>query len=614
MFAPAMTARPKTLASLCLAGALTVAAAGHAHAGVLAYVPNQGNGTASVIDTATQTQTALIPGMGTTYSAAVAPNGSIAYVADFSGSRIFPINTATNTAGTAIAVGSNPVNVTFSASSATAYVSNYSANSISVLNVASGTVSSTVAGVCPAGLPIQSVFHGTNLLIVCNAGTSVVRRMDTANANALSTLATLGNSAYNIAISTAAGFGYATNYGGASVTKFDLLTGAATTYPTTGVSSPLGLGVTPDGSKIYIGDYSSSKLIVMNPGGVISSTLNLGASIAGVGMSSNGSVLYAPLKGLAAGIKVINVASDTVTATIANPGANPQVIWGDFLGNVAAPAAVSVAEQVVDPFPKLAGQPFIPGISGQPTVLDLSKGSGPVIPDCLIATLKQTLGGEPVYKGQNASGATQIAWNGQLISFYPLAASTGRAQSEGIHFKGSNALDIVTGCGTLTTAPAINSLNELGAILNTMGLAAQLNAHGVATVLFNSAYYVVRPDYLVTLGAPATAGLVFGADGVLRLTDSEGRTQVLHPAFLDTDGLSAQLGSTLGGWVAIQDDGTALFTRLNGELSVLTPDLTLSAVPAANSAMYWWQDGPNHFMFRSSTLSLAQGYTARPRQ
>ncbi|MBU0594524.1 MAG: YncE family protein [Gammaproteobacteria bacterium] len=335
----------KMLASIFGAALLTVFAVGNVNAALYAYVPNSGNQTASAIDTSTQTQTTVISGMGTTYSAAVAPNGSVAYVADFSNNRIFPINTTTNTAGAAIAVGTNPVNVTFSSDSTKAYVSNYGANSISVVDVASGTVSTTVAAVCP-NTPVQTTFHGAKLLIVCNSSPSTVRIMDTANGNALSDLATVGNSAYNIAISTTSGFGYVTNYGAASVSKFDLTTGATTTYPATGVNNPLGLAVTPDGSKIFIGDYSGNNLIVMDPNGNISATMNMGGQIAGIGRSSNGSVMYVPIKGLATGIKVINASSNTVTGTIANPGANPQLIWGDFLGNVAAPATAAPSAPV----------------------------------------------------------------------------------------------------------------------------------------------------------------------------------------------------------------------------------------------------------------------------
>jgi YVTN family beta-propeller protein len=308
-------------------------------AGTTAYIPSQSGGS-SVIDTSTQTQTTVLTGLGSNYSTSVAPNGTVAYAADYDTDAVFPINTTTNAVGTSIAVGSNPINVTFSPDSAFAYVSNFGGNSISVINVSTATVSSTVASVCPSGEPAQSVFHGVKLLIVCNGNpSSLVRSMDTSASNALTTLATVQNNAYNIAISTSSGFGYVSNNLSGSVSKFDLTSGTTTHYPTTGVSAPLGLAVTPDGNKIYLADYSGPNLIVMDPSGSILSTLNLGGFIAGLGMSSNGSVIYAPLQGSASGIKVINTSTDAVTATIATPGASTSVIWGDFLGNVSASAA-----------------------------------------------------------------------------------------------------------------------------------------------------------------------------------------------------------------------------------------------------------------------------------
>lgn len=598
----------KALAGACLAGLL----AGTAQAAPFAYIPNTSNSTVSVIDTATRTQVALISGMNSPYSAVPAPNGSVVYVANSGANSIVPINPATQAVGTAIPVGTLPLNVTFSADSARAYVSNFSGNSISVIDVASAAVTSTVAGVCPGSrLPTGSLFHGTDLLIACMGTSSVVRRMDTANGNALSTLAATGNETYNLAISSNTGFGYAANYVGGNVTKFDLATGAATTYPVPGGGGPLSIGVTPDGSKIFVGNFNDNKLIVMAPDGSVLATLDLGARIGGVGITRAGDLAYVPLQGTNAGIKVIDTATLAVVATIANPGTTGYLVFGDFLG--AAAGSAPVAPPVTDPFPKLGPAPYIPGLMRQPTVLDLTRGSGPAIPDCLLPTLKRALGGEPVYQGQSASGALQIGWNGQLISFYPLAASTARRQAEGIHVTSSNALDVVTPCGTLTVAPAVNNLSAFGAILSAGGLVAQFNEQGVAAVLLNGLTYVVRPAYLVTLGAPTTASLDFGADGVLRLTDREGKTQMLLPAFLDTDGLSAHLGTTLGGWTVIQDDGTALFTQRNGPQSVLVPDLTLSPAPADKAGLYSWQDGPNHFMFRSQLLVQPQGYTVRPR-
>ncbi len=600
------------MAKLGCALGLLAGLGGSALAGTFAYIPNQGNSSASVIDTGTQTQTTVITALGTTYSAAVAPNGSVAYVADFAGNRVWPINTSTNVKGTAISTGNSPVNVTFSPDSSTAYTSNYSANSISVIDVASGTVTTTVASVCPAGAaqPLQSVFNGTNLLIVCNGATSKVISMDTTAGNALTTLATVGNTAYNIAISTASGFGYVSNYGGGNVSKFDLTTGTVTNYATTGVNNPLGLAVTPDGSKIYVADYSGNNLIVMNPSGTITKTLNMGANLPGIGMSKNGTVLYVPRKGLGAGIQVIDTSTDTVVNTIANPGANPQVIWGDFLGNVTAQSTVAPATPApTKPIPLQLGIQPLPGFGPIPAILDLTSGKGPVMTGCLQDTARALFGADAVYLGQMPTGNAKIQQGGRLLSFYGIDATVDTSLGNAIRLSGTNAMNVGTSCGSFTVIPALFNPVEFGAALNALGLSATINAQGVITILSGNTVYVARPDYVVTTGGKP--GLAQGADGLYRFTDSAGLTQILRPAFLDTDGLAIQVAGRSGGSLVIQTDGTALISTFAGQNFVLTPDLTLSSVPQANASSLWWQDGTNHFQFRSVTLVLSQGYTQR---
>jgi hypothetical protein len=102
-----------------------------------------------------------------------------------------------------------------------------------------------------------------------------------------------------------------------------------------------------------------------------------------------------------------------------------------------------------------------------------------------------------------------------------------------------------------------------------------------------------------------------GSDGLYRFTDSTGAVQVLRPAFLDTDGLSAQFGLAMGGTSTIQLDGTSLFTLISGQTLVLTPDYFLSPVPSANAAKLFWQDASNHYQFRSNIITLSQGTTAK---
>lgn len=295
-----------------------------------------------------------------------------------------------------------------------------------------------------------------------------------------------------------------------------------------------------------------------------------------------------------------------------NGGANPASNGGD--GSIVFTYTVN-ASVPSNPIPNIASVSPVLGIGTQPIVLDLSAGDGPTMTTCLMTTVRTILGADAVYLGQTANGGARISQGGKVISFYPLDASTNNSQSADIHLGGTNVQNIGTSCGNFNIAPAIYNLTEFGAVLNSSGLAAQISSQGVITLMVSGTVYVARPDYLVTLGVAGAPSLVQGADGLYRFTDSAGNIQILRPAFVDTFGLLAldQLALSLGGWTTIQTDGTALFTTFNGTQFVLTPDLALSAAPTANAASFWWQDAPNHYMFRSSTLTLAQGFTVQPR-
>lgn len=279
--------------------------------------------------------------------------------------------------------------------------------------------------------------------------------------------------------------------------------------------------------------------------------------------------------------------------------------------NSVTPAAASVP----NPFTQLPTVTPVPAISGIPGVVDMASGNGPAMGNCVADVVRQALGGTASYIGQNASGAMQLAWNGQIISLYPLAATTANAGATGIHNRSNNPLDVVSNCGTLTVAPAVYSLSQLGATLTGMGLTAQINPQGVITVLVNGTVFVVRPDFVVTPGVPGAPSLYVGADGLYRFTDSAGNTQIMRTAFLDTNALQNQIG-LLGGSMQVQVDGTALLALAGGLTYILTPDLTLGSIPQAHAADFQWQDGPSHYVYRIQTPPYAnygQGATLVPR-
>jgi hypothetical protein len=275
--------------------------------------------------------------------------------------------------------------------------------------------------------------------------------------------------------------------------------------------------------------------------------------------------------------------------------------------------AVTVPAPIPD-FNNLATRPGVVGFGSQPNVVDLSSSKGPDALNCLMATLRQVLGNDATYQGQGSNGSVRVAQGGSVISFYPLSASTNASLPQGINLMTGNGLSIGTSCGNVNIAPSLYNLSDFGALLNGIGLTAQISSQGVITLNINGTTYVALADYRVNTGTAGAARFIVGADGLLRFVDSAGFSQVLRPAFLDTDALSAQAGVAFGGITVIQSDGTAQFTNWSGQQFVLTPDWFFSPVSGANTSKTWWQDGANHYMFRPNIFSAtAQGFTIRAR-
>ena len=279
-------------------------------------------------------------------------------------------------------------------------------------------------------------------------------------------------------------------------------------------------------------------------------------------------------------------------------------------------AAVAATPVVLTP-PPIPNNVVLPGISGigsQLAVLDLTSGSGPSMTTCLVDAIKQLFRAEASYVGQSANGAAQILVGGQTISFYPLEASTGTGLGVGAFPRNDNPLTVGTSCGTFGVAPAVANIADLGRALAALGLDVQVDAKGVFTAMVDNQLYVVRPDYFVTQGiATGTPSLVFGADGVLRFTDSAGKEQILHPAFLDPAALQAAVVAALGqyGYLTIQTDGSGVFTRFNGSQLVLTPEMVLSGAPNGFGSAKVVNDGLNRYLYLIA--AYYQGVTATAR-
>jgi YVTN family beta-propeller protein len=114
------------------------------------YVTNGGDGTVSVIDTATDTVIdPPIPVGGGPFGVEVTPDGSKVYVTNGSDGTVSVIDTATDTVIATIPVGLGPFGVAVTPDGSKVYVANSGrrreTNTVSVIDTATDTVSATIS-------------------------------------------------------------------------------------------------------------------------------------------------------------------------------------------------------------------------------------------------------------------------------------------------------------------------------------------------------------------------------------------------------------------------------------------------------------------------------------
>jgi YVTN family beta-propeller protein/autotransporter-associated beta strand protein len=117
--------------------------------GSRAYVANQdslgaGNGSVSIINTATNSVIATVNTGGQLSDVALNPAGTRAYAVDIGGNKVYVIDTATNTVTATVATGASPRGVVVSADGSRFYVTNYNDFTISQFDAATNASLGTV--------------------------------------------------------------------------------------------------------------------------------------------------------------------------------------------------------------------------------------------------------------------------------------------------------------------------------------------------------------------------------------------------------------------------------------------------------------------------------------
>jgi YVTN family beta-propeller protein len=293
---------------------------------VTAYVANEGDGTITPIDTATNTAETPITGLTNPFDIAITPNGATAYVTNFLGNTVTPINLATNTAGIPITVGTDSVwDIAITPDGTTAYVTTPEANTVTPINLATNIAGTPITvGNDPGGIAITP--NGTTAYV---GGDDTVTPIDLATNTAENPI-TVEGGAFAIAITPNGATAYADSLGdgnGDTVTPIDTATNTAgTTFAVNSSSGFTNIAITPNGTTAYVTQAITNEIgNTVTPIDLATNTVEPAIAVAGqpfgIAITPNGTTAFVSTTGDDT-VTPINTTTNTVETPI-GVGASP---------------------------------------------------------------------------------------------------------------------------------------------------------------------------------------------------------------------------------------------------------------------------------------------------
>jgi YVTN family beta-propeller protein len=290
---------------------------------VTAYVTNEGDGTVTPIDTATNTAGTPITGVTNPWQIAIMPNGESAYATSLVGGSVTPINLTTNTAGTPITVsGARSLGaVAITPNGSTAYVTDPGDGTVVPLDTATNTTTKPITvGENPVFIAVTP--NGA-MAYVANNGDGTVTPIHTAS-NLAGTAIPVGANPYGIAITPNGATAYVTgsNAEGNFVTPIDLATNTAGAPIEIGATPGfLGIAITPNGATAYVTNTGG----VVTPIAISTNTAEAPITVAnqplGIAITPDGTTAYVSTAGNNT-VTPIKIATNTVETPI-GVGASP---------------------------------------------------------------------------------------------------------------------------------------------------------------------------------------------------------------------------------------------------------------------------------------------------
>lgn len=321
--------------------------------GSLVYVTNNGTltipGTISVINTITNTVTAII-NLGPfpfPDGLVVSPDGSRLYVANnVNAGTVSIINTATNTLLSTINVGVAPYGITISLDGNHVYVSNTGSATISDINVATNTVTNITVGTFPNGLVVSP--DGSRLY-VANQDSKSVSVINTSNDTRILPDIAVGNAPVGVALSPDGGTLYVTNANDNNVMVFNTANnGLVATIPVG--ATPYGISITPDGSQVYVTNQGDGTVSDINTQTNAVTTFPVGSSPysfgnfikAGVicsGPPADFTITVTPV------VIIVGTVTGNITACVGTASVNPDIQQFTVAGSSLSADIIATAPQ-----------------------------------------------------------------------------------------------------------------------------------------------------------------------------------------------------------------------------------------------------------------------------
>jgi YVTN family beta-propeller protein len=271
-------------------------------------------------------------------------------LAEHIGTTVSVIDTAKNKVSATVNVGEFPYGVAVAPDGKNVCVTNMDSGDVSVIDAAKNQVIATVpVGHEPTGIAVTPdgkkayTANGNFFNSVGNDSVGNVSVIDTAS-NAVTATVDVGNKPIGIVITPDGTKVYVANEFSSDVSVIDTVTNKVTS--TVNVENgPFGVAVTPDGKKVYVThEYSNNVSVIDTATNKVTATVPVGDSTYGVAITPDGANVYVVNSGkepigwnsigegqyVPSTVSVINTTTNKVTAHL-TVGTLP-VAFGQFIG------------------------------------------------------------------------------------------------------------------------------------------------------------------------------------------------------------------------------------------------------------------------------------------